>query len=176
MKIKCLCFLTLLLMFVTVNERIFSQNSQSKSQLNRNNQQIPKFIDFCKVINNPQKYNGQVFSTRATYVQTFDSTILISSNCIQKETVVDAYLDCNSEDSCKALNQKIPLNIESGDLFGRGIKVELNLIGKLVVNDKNKTLSFYIKDVKSSEDTPRLNSIELNDNYNCERQPIGLFR
>lgn len=151
MQIKFLYLLPVLLVFLTVSEKAFSQNSKPEPQLSDKNQQTFEFVDFCTVMKNPEKYNGKIFSTKATYVQTFESTTLFSPNCSQQETVVDAYLDCNSEESCKALNQKIPLDGELDDLFGQGLRAEVNLTGQFVVNNQNNVLSFYIKDVEGVE-------------------------
>jgi hypothetical protein len=151
MKIKFLYLLPVLLVFLTFSENAFSQNSKPEPQSSDENQQTIEFIDFCTVMKNPEKYHNKIFSTKATYALTFESTTLFSPNCSPQETVVDASLDCNSDDSCAALKQKIHLKGELDDIFGQGLRAELTLTGKFVVNNKNNALIFYIKDVESAE-------------------------
>jgi hypothetical protein len=104
-----------------------SSGIPSEASLNASDQ-FPT-IPFCELVTASESYKDKVVKTKASYIITFESSILYSLNCNDEENYVRPILDCGSDEACAEMQAKISKELKGDPFSGR--RAELTIIGKL---------------------------------------------
>jgi hypothetical protein len=86
-------------------------------------------VYFCDLVAHPELYENKIVRVRASYFANFESNLLYDLECNSKENHVWFMLDCDTDESCKAMRDILNKNLE-GDPFS-GMRVELVIVGQL---------------------------------------------
>jgi hypothetical protein len=131
MSTRTILFLFTLLiasgLLLTIREEIMSCSAQSTSN-STSSEKIPT-VSFCDLVAHPELYHDKVVRVRAIYFANFESNMLYDPGCNRKENRVWFILDCDTDESCKAMRAKLDKSLE-GDPFS-GVRAELVMIGRL---------------------------------------------
>jgi hypothetical protein len=97
-------------------------------------QEIPT-VKHCDLVNYPERYDQKIVRTQTSYFGTFDSAFLYDLTCNDKEHYTLPALDCQTDESCKPMQDIFNKNLE-GDPFS-GERVELIIVGRFKGPDKS---------------------------------------
>jgi hypothetical protein len=98
------------------------------TQSSESSEKIPT-VPFCDLVARPELYDNKVVRVRASYFANFESDMFYDLKCNNKENYVWPILDCDTDESCKAMRDILNKNLE-GDPFS-GMRVELVMVGRL---------------------------------------------
>lgn len=94
----------------------------TQQNVTKNHEQVLD-VSYCDLVKEPSKYHGKLIRTNAIFWAFMDSSTLYDLECNEKGYRVNPRLDCDTEDACTNLQDKLSL-VSPGDI----IKSCLNVV------------------------------------------------
>jgi hypothetical protein len=133
---------------LVVNQQ--SGKTFAQSQTSTTPSEVPT-VSFCKVIHNPELYDGKVVRIQAIWFQNFEWSWLYAyglDTCDSRKNFIRPFLDC-AGDACKEMQGILNKNLK-GDPFD-GMHVGLVLVGRFhyrrepLMNGEGQNGAWYFK-------------------------------